>query len=52
MAKQVSVVGERPAVIDGLAEIVGGAAQSLLLNPAFDQREHLERPASENMSRL
>ena len=52
MAEQVSVFGGPQEVVDGLAEVVRGGAQYLLLNPVFDEREHLEQLASEIMPAL
>jgi probable F420-dependent oxidoreductase len=49
MAEQVSVFGTPQEVVDGLAEVVRGGAQYVLLNPVFDEREHLEQLASEIM---
>jgi len=52
MAEQVSVFGGPQEVVDGLAEVVRGGAQFLLLNPVFDEREHLEQLASEIIPKL
>ncbi len=52
MAEQVSVFGGPQEVLDGLAEVVRGGAQFLLLNPVFDEREHLEQLASEIIPKL
>jgi probable F420-dependent oxidoreductase len=52
MAEEVSVFGGPQQVIDGLAEVVRGGAESLLLNPVFDEREHLELLASEIIPKL
>jgi probable F420-dependent oxidoreductase len=52
MAEQVSVLGSPQEVIDGLAEVVRGGAQFLLLNPVFDEMEHLEQLASEIVPKL
>jgi alkanesulfonate monooxygenase SsuD/methylene tetrahydromethanopterin reductase-like flavin-dependent oxidoreductase (luciferase family) len=52
MADQVSVFGGPQEVVDGLAEVVRGGAQFLLLNPVFDEREHLEQLASEIIPKL
>ncbi|HYB40615.1 MAG TPA: LLM class F420-dependent oxidoreductase, partial [Candidatus Methylomirabilis sp.] len=52
MAEQVSVLGSPQEVIDGLAAVVRGGAQFILLNPVFDEMEHLEQLASEIVPRL
>lgn len=52
MAEKVSVFGGPQEVVDGLAEVVRGGAQFLLLNPVFDEREHLEQLASEIIPKL
>jgi probable F420-dependent oxidoreductase len=45
LAAEVSVWGDREQCLDALREIVAGGARFLLLNPAFDELEHLERLA-------
>ena len=52
MASPVSVFGGPQEVVDGLAEVVRGGAQYLILNPVFDEREQLEQLASEIMPAL
>ena len=42
MGSQVSVRGSASRCTEQLAEIVDGGAQMLMLNPVFDQMEHLE----------
>ncbi len=52
MAEKVSVFGGPQEVIDGLAEVVKGGAQYVLLNPVFDDMEHAEQLASDIMPKL
>ncbi len=52
LAAKVSVWGTPQECLDGLAEIVAGGARTLLLNPVFDELEHLERFASEISPKL
>ena len=52
MAEQVSVWGSAPECLDRLAEIVAGGARLLMLNPVFDEMEHLEQFASEIVPQL
>jgi hypothetical protein len=42
MGSQVSVRGSAAQCAEGLEEIVEGGAQMLMLNPVFDQMDHLE----------
>lgn len=42
MASEVSVWGSAERCAEGLAEVVDGGAQMLMLNPVFDHMEHLE----------
>ena len=42
MASQVSVWGSTSRCVEGLADILEGGAQMLMLNPVFDHMEHLE----------
>ena len=42
LASQVSVWGSASRCVEGLAEVVEGGAQMLMLNPVFDHMEHLE----------
>jgi len=41
MASHVSVFGSRDKCANGLQEIIDAGAQMLMLNPVFDQMEHL-----------
>lgn len=43
LAAQVCVWGDAAQCAEGLREIVEGGAQFLMLNPVFDELEHLER---------
>jgi probable F420-dependent oxidoreductase len=52
MASQVSIWGGVGEVVDKLSELVRAGAQHFLLNPVFDDMEHLERLASDVMPRL
>jgi alkanesulfonate monooxygenase SsuD/methylene tetrahydromethanopterin reductase-like flavin-dependent oxidoreductase (luciferase family) len=52
MASRMSVWGSRAECIDKLAEIVQAGAQHLMLNPVFDELEHLELLAQEIMPHL
>ena len=52
MAVQVSIWGDRAEIIDKLGELVTAGAQHLLLNPVFDEIEHVEELAQDVMSRL
>ena len=52
MAEQVSVFGAPQEVVDGLAAVVRGGAEYLLLNPVFDEHEHLEQLAADIMPKL
>ncbi len=45
LAEQVCVWGDAAQCAEGLREIVAGGAQFLMLNPVFDEREHLDRLA-------
>ena len=47
MGSAVSVWGSVDACVEGLTEVVDAGAGMLMLNPVFDQHEHLERLASE-----
>ncbi|MGH7960813.1 MAG: LLM class flavin-dependent oxidoreductase [Candidatus Binatia bacterium] len=49
MATRVSIWGSRAECIDKLSELVRAGAQHLLLNPVFDESEHLEMLAQEVM---
>ena len=42
LASQVSVWGSASRCIEGLADVVEGGAQMLMLNPVFEHMEHLE----------
>jgi len=52
MASRVSVWGNRAECIDKLGEIIAAGAQHLLLNPVFDEMEHLELLASDVIPKL
>lgn len=52
MASQVCVWGGRQEVIDKLNQVVGFGARHLLLNPAFDEMEHLELLAEDVVPHL
>lgn len=52
MAERVSVLGGPQEVVDGLGEVVRGGAQYLILNPVFDEMEHLERLATEIVPKI
>ena len=52
MAARVSVWGSRAECIDKLGEIVRAGARYLLLNPVFDEMEHLELLASDVIPKL
>ena len=52
MAAEVSVWGNTQACIDGLAAVVAAGARFLLLNPVFDEAEHLERFAGDIVPKL
>jgi probable F420-dependent oxidoreductase len=52
MASHVSIWGSITECVDKLGELVRAGAQHFLLNPVFDEMEHLEKLASEVMPRL
>jgi probable F420-dependent oxidoreductase len=52
MASRVSIWGGVAECVDKLGELVRAGAQHFLLNPVFDEMEHLERLASDVMPRL
>jgi probable F420-dependent oxidoreductase len=52
MAPRVSIWGGVAECVDKLGELVHAGAQHFLLNPVFDEMEHLEKLASEVMPRL
>lgn len=52
MAPRVSIWGSVAECVDKLSELVRAGAQHFLLNPVFDEMEHLEKLASEVMPRL
>jgi hypothetical protein len=47
MASQVSVWGSTAKVTEELAKVTGAGAEMVLLNPAFDDMEHLDALAEE-----
>lgn len=52
MAPRVSIWGSRAECTDKLGEIVRAGARHLLLNPVFDETEHLELLASDVIPKL
>jgi probable F420-dependent oxidoreductase len=52
MATRVSIWGSVADCLDKLRELVGAGAKHLLLNPVFDEMEHLELLATEVLPRL
>jgi hypothetical protein len=52
LAPRVSVWGSNAECIDKLGELVQAGAQHLVLNPVFDEMEHLELLAKEIMPHL
>jgi probable F420-dependent oxidoreductase len=52
MAPRVSIWGGVAEVVDKLGELVRAGAQHFLLNPVFDEMEHLEKLASDVIPRL
>jgi len=52
MASQVSVWGSTAKVTEKLAEVTGAGAEMVLLNPAFDDMEHLDALAEEVIPNL
>jgi len=52
MAEEVSIWGGPAECVDRLAEVVAGGARLLMLNPVFDEREHLERFMAEIAPKL
>jgi probable F420-dependent oxidoreductase len=52
MAPRVSIWGGVSEIVDKLGELVRAGAQHFLLNPVFDEMDHLERLASKVMPRL
>jgi probable F420-dependent oxidoreductase len=52
MASRVSIWGSRDECIDKLGELVRAGARHLLLNPVFDEMEHMELLAADVISKL
>jgi alkanesulfonate monooxygenase SsuD/methylene tetrahydromethanopterin reductase-like flavin-dependent oxidoreductase (luciferase family) len=52
MASQVCIWGSRDACLNKLGELVQAGAQHLMLNPVFDEMEHLELLAQEIVPKL
>ncbi|MCB0000339.1 MAG: LLM class flavin-dependent oxidoreductase [Anaerolineales bacterium] len=52
MGSRVSIWGSQAECLDKLGELVQAGAQHLLLNPVFDEREHLELLAAEVVPHL
>ena len=47
LADEISAFGDVDACVEGLHAIITGGARCPLLNPVFDEREHLEHFAAE-----
>ena len=52
MASQVSIWGSRDECVNKLGELVTAGAQHLMLNPVFDEMEHLELLAQDILPKL
>ncbi len=52
MASRVSIWGDRAECVDKLGELVRAGARHLLLNPVFDEMEHMELLASDVIPKL
>ena len=52
MASNVCVWGSRDECLNKLGELVQAGAQHLMLNPVFDEMEHLEMLAQEVVPKL
>ncbi len=52
LAGQVAVCGDVGECLDGLARVMKAGARLLMLNPVFDETEHLERLAAELAPKL
>jgi probable F420-dependent oxidoreductase len=52
MASRVSIWGNRAECVDKLGELVRAGARHLLLNPVFDEMEHMELLASDVIPKL
>jgi probable F420-dependent oxidoreductase len=52
LAAEVSVWGPVQACVDGLARVAAAGARLIMLNPVFDELEHLERFAADLAPRL
>jgi len=52
MAEDVSVWGSEDECAEWLGDVIAAGARLLLLNPGFDEMEHLERVASALAPRL
>jgi probable F420-dependent oxidoreductase len=52
MASEVSIWGGRQECVDKLAELVRAGARHFLLNPVFDEMDHLEMLSQDIVSRL
>ena len=52
MASRVAIWGSKAECLDKLGELVKAGAQHLMLNPVFDEIEHLELLALDIMPRL
>jgi alkanesulfonate monooxygenase SsuD/methylene tetrahydromethanopterin reductase-like flavin-dependent oxidoreductase (luciferase family) len=47
LANKWAIVGTAPVIVEKLAELVEAGATHLMLNPVFDEMEHLEIIAEE-----
>jgi len=52
LANQVAIWGSRQEIIDKLSEVLNAGAQHLVLNPVFDEMEHLELLAKDVVPKL
>ncbi|MCI0546357.1 MAG: LLM class flavin-dependent oxidoreductase [Candidatus Rokubacteria bacterium] len=52
LAEEISVWGSVEDVVDGLAQVRAAGARLIVLNPVFDERDHLEQLAADVVPRL
>ena len=52
MASQVSIWGSTAKVTEELAKVTGAGAEMILLNPAFDDMDHLDALSEEVIPHL
>ena len=52
LAAKVAVAGNVQECVDGLGAVIAAGARFLILNPVFDEMEHLERLAAEVAPKL